>query len=161
MIIEKEIVIDKGIEEAWEVMGVQFTQIYKWASSVNHSEGFGQDFNGASCTERGCDTSLGGLKEKLIHFSPADYSLSYDVTSGLSNMLKKANNNWRLEQVNDRQTKLLMKLNLTLGGLATLLSPFVRMQMSRFTQQLVEEFKYYVETGEPHPRKQKAMQQVA
>ncbi|MEM9981641.1 MAG: SRPBCC family protein [Bacteroidota bacterium] len=161
MIIEKEIIIDKGIEEAWEVLGVQFTQVYKWASSVNQSEGFGQDFNGASCTERGCDTSLGGLKEKLIHFSPTDHSLSYNVTSGLPNMLKKANNNWRLERIDARQTKLLMKLNLTLRGLATVLYPFVKRQMSRFTQQLVEEFKYYVEKGEPHPRKQKAMQQVA
>ncbi len=66
MIIEKEIAINKSIETVWKVLGLEFADAYKWASAVNHSEGKGNGINGASCSERGCTTSMGKLRSCLV-----------------------------------------------------------------------------------------------
>ena len=74
MIIEKVVIIETSIERAWQVLGPEFAHAQRWASAVNHSEGSGPEFNGAACSERGCATTIGQLKEKLIEYNPAQHT---------------------------------------------------------------------------------------
>lgn len=162
MTIEKEILINKSIDEAWQVLGPQFADVSKWASPVSHSEGSGQSFNGATCTERGCSTTLGALKEKLLEYSPAGHQLKYEVKEGMPSMVKYATNTWRLEPGPAGQTRLIMRADMEIGGFTgALMKPMMQMKMSKLCAHLVEEFKFYVETGQPHPRKVKAMRKAA
>lgn len=161
MVIEKEIVINSDIEKCWEVLGVEFAHADRWASAVSHSEGKGAGFNGASCSERSCSTTLGGLKEKLLEFSPGKHLLKYQIAEGMPPMVKYATNDWRLTSLGSNQTRLTMKAEMQIGGLmGTLMKPMMRSKMSKLTGQIAEEFKYYVETGQPHPRKVKAMRKA-
>ncbi len=157
MIIEKEIVINKGIENAWKVLGHEFPDAYKWASAIKHSEAKGSKENGAICSERTCSTSMGNLVEKILTYSNNDYSLSYQIVQGMPSMVKYATNSWDLKSIGQNKTKLNMKMDIQIGGvMGKLMKPMMKMKMGKMGDELAEEFKYYVEYEKPHPRKEKA-----
>lgn len=157
MVIEKEIIVNKNIHDAWNVLGVDFANASKWASAVNHSVGSGNNFNGATCSERGCSTTMGSIKEKLYEYSNEKFSLAYEVAEGMPSMVKHATNSWKLIEVGNNKCKLLIKMDIKMGGFfGSLLQPIMKIQMSKMGDHLVEDFAYYVEKGIPHPRKIKA-----
>lgn len=157
MVIEKEIIVNKNIKDAWKVLGIDFANASKWASAVNHSEGNGEKFNGSTCSERGCSTTMGSIKEKLYEFSNENYSLAYEVAEGMPSMVKYATNTWRLVDLGNGKCKFQIKMDIRMGGFfGSLLQPIMKLQMSKMGNHLVEDFAYYVENGTPHPRKLKA-----
>ena len=101
MISTKEITINNNIEKAWKLLGTEFSDAHKWASVIKHSECSGAEFNGATCSERGCSTTMGGLKEKLLSFSNENHSLSYHVYNGMPSIVKHMVNCWKLEAINN------------------------------------------------------------
>ncbi|MDP2385710.1 MAG: SRPBCC family protein [Bacteroidota bacterium] len=159
MIIEKEISVNKSIESAWKVLGPGFADAHIWASPVNHSAGSGSSFNGATCSERGCDIAgMGKTKEKLIRYSESDHLLSYTVPEGMPSMVKYATNTWQLTSLSADKTKLTMVMDITLGGfMGMLMKPMMKMMMGKMGNTLVEDFKCFVETGNPSVAKLKAL----
>lgn len=158
MVIEKEILVNKSINAAWNVLGLDFANASKWASAVNHSEGRGNAFNGSNCSERGCSTTMGSIKEKLYAFSNENFTLAYEVAEGMPSMIKSATNTWKLIDVGHNTCKLQITMDIRMGGFfGSLLKPMVKMQMSKMGNHLVEDFAHYVENGTPHPRKLKAL----
>lgn len=157
MIIEKEIIVNKDIKAAWKVLGLDFAEAYKWATPVNHSVGSGEGFDGASCSERGCDISgMGKIRERIVKYSNEDHLLSH-TAEGMPAMVKEAVNNWKLTSLDTNKSKLNMKLEITLGGLmGMLMQPVMKIMMSKMASQIIEDFKYYVENGQPSPSKLKA-----
>ena len=162
MVIEKEIIVNKNIAQAWKVLGTDFAKAHIWASPLSHSEGSGSKFNGSECNERSCEIKgMGKTREKLLQFSTNNYSLSYVVEEGMPSVVKYATNSWQLMPIGQDQSKLKMRMDITLGGLiGTLIQPMMRIMMSKMGNTLLEDFKYYVENGQPHPRKVNAMQKV-
>ncbi len=160
MTIDKSIIIDKNIDQVWEILGVQFTEIDRWAATVHHSEGSGQGPNGGACEVRSCETSVGHFQEKLLHFSSEQYTLIYQATDQLPFPIKQAQNCWQLERIDKQRTKVSSKASIDLAGLsAFLMGPMVWYQFSALVKELLEELKYYAERGVPHPRKLKALEQ--
>lgn len=158
MVIEKQILINKNIRDAWKVLGIEFSTASKWASAVSHSEGSGDKFNGSACSERGCSTTMGSIKEKLFEFSNENYSLAYEVAEGMPSMVKYATNTWKLIEVSETRCQLQIKMDIRMGGFfGSLIEPLMKMQMSKMGNHLVEDFAYYVENGQPHPRKLKTL----
>jgi len=159
MIIKKETTIHSDIEKCWDVLGKDFANAHKWASAIKHSEGSGDSFNGASCSTRGCDIKgMGALKEKLLNYSDNTHSLKYEIIEGLPTMVKKGTNSWSLTSIDSDKTKLTMHKDMDISGfLGTIMKPMIKMQMGSMGNQFLEEFKYYVEEGNPHPRKLKAL----
>ncbi len=159
MVIEKHIAINKGIKETWQLLGVDFAGAYKWASAVNHSEGSGENFQGASCSERGCSTTMGGIKEKLISFSNEKHSLSYIVSEGMPSMIGYASNTWQLISKDDNTTELRIEMDIqTKGILCLIMQPIIKFQFSMLGNDLIHDFKHYAETGRPSEKKFKAIQ---
>lgn len=157
--IKRELVINDRIENAWKILGPGFVDAYKWASVVNHSVGKGTGTNGAPCSERGCDISgMGKIRERVIQYSDEKHLLSYQVAEGMPSMVKNAVNTWQLVDLGNNKTGLTMQMELEVGGLmGTLMKPMMKMQMGKMATDTAEDFKYYVESGLPHPRKVKAM----
>ncbi|MEM8507258.1 MAG: SRPBCC family protein [Bacteroidota bacterium] len=159
MEISQTIIVNRSVPECWEVLGEQFTEISNWASAVNHAEGDGKDgLNGANCDIRGCDVSgIGEIQEKLIAFDPEKHFLAYQVIAGLPKMLKSGQNNWRLTAIDTNHTRVNMKaLVEPKGFIGNLMKPLIRMNFKKMSGHLLEEFKYFLEKGRPHPRKVKA-----
>lgn len=158
--INKEISINKSIEAAWRVLGHEFAQADKWASSVKHSEARDTKiFNGSSCTERGCEIpGMGSIKEKLLKYSDTEHILSYQVYEGMPSMVKFMSNTWQLFSTGNYSCKLTMKMEMRTGGLmGVIMNPMMKMQMSGMANKIIEDFKYYVEKEKPHPRKIKSI----
>lgn len=159
MIIERELIINNSIENAWKVLGIQFADAYKWASVIKHSEGKGKEFNGSSCSARGCDIAgMGKVNEKIITFSEANHTLSYQVVDGMPSMVKYALNTWSLTSVDANKTRLKMTMGLTVGGLmGAIMKPMMKMQMGSMATKTADDFKHFVETGKASEAKLKAI----
>jgi hypothetical protein len=158
--IYQEVVINASIEKAWEVLGPQFVDAHKWASSISHSEALNNEsLNGSTCTERGCSVKgMGDIKEKLLTYSADNRSLSYIVHDGMPKMVKSATNHWRLVDLGNGKTKLKMKIEMeTQGFMGWLMGGMMKKKMTKLSSNIAQEFKYYVETGKPHPNKIKAL----
>lgn len=155
MIIEKVITVNKNIANAWQVLGTEFANAHVWASPLSHSEGTGSTFNGSECNERSCDIKgMGKTREKLLQFSNENHSLSYVVEQGLPSMVKYATNTWTLTPLGQNQTKLNMKIDITMGGvMGFIMQPMTKMMMSKMSNTLLADYKYYVENGRPSEAK--------
>ncbi len=158
LIINKELIINASIEKTWQILGPEFANAYKWASAINYSEGHGEGQNGAICSERGCDVSgIGEIQEKILRYSETEHVLKYKVTEGMPKMVKYSTNNWKLVKIDDNKTKLELELEMKTGGfIGWLMKPMMKMKMKKLAKNTIEEFKYYIEKGQPHPRKVKA-----
>lgn len=159
-VIKQEIIINAGIDKAWQVLGPEFADAYKWASSIKHSEARNEDsMNGSTCTERACNISgMGNTKEKLLSYSETDHQLSYQVYEGMPNMVKYASNTWKLTDLGNGTTQLEMQIEMQTGGImGRMMKGMMRKKMTKMSKQIAEEFQYYVEHGMPHPRKLKSL----
>lgn len=158
-IITKSITINSTIDKAWKVLGPEFADAYKWASSIKHSQANdNKSFNGSTCSERGCDVSgIGKIKEKITEYSDTEHVLSYDVYEGMPKMVRYMNNYWKLTDIGNGNVKLEMKMTMKIGGfMGWMMKGMMRKKMSKTADEIIEEFKYYVENGTPHPRVVKA-----
>jgi len=153
MEIIKKIEINRNIEDVWKVLGHDFVHPHKWASSVYHSEGHGKSTTSIECDERSCQTAIGNINEKLNHFSDSAYSLSVSITEGLPKPMKSGGSAWKLTKLSDEKTLLTFKGDFQFKNWAVMLQPFVEKNFNKMGEELTEDFKYYVETGKPHPRK--------
>jgi Polyketide cyclase / dehydrase and lipid transport len=159
MIIKKEITVNSSVDKAWQVLGHGFADAHVWASPLKHSEGSGSSFNGATCSERGCDIAgMGKTREKLISYSDAEHLLSYSVPEGMPSMVRHATNTWQLSSIDAETSKLTMVMDITLGGfMGIIMQPMMKMMMSRMGNTLTRDFKFYAENGRPSEAKIKAM----
>ncbi|MBL4593001.1 MAG: SRPBCC family protein [Flavobacteriales bacterium] len=153
--IKQEIIIDASIDKAWEVLGPQFGNAQIWASSIKHSEALNEEsINGSNCTERGCSVAgMGEIKEVLLSYSPENHSISYEVKEGLPKMVRYASNNWQLIDLGNGKTKLISQIEMKTGGfMGWMMGGMMKKKMTKMSSEVVEEFKYYIENGSPHPR---------
>jgi Polyketide cyclase / dehydrase and lipid transport len=158
MVIEKEIIIRNSIENTWAVLGHDFAHPFKWASSVNHSEGHGKPLASTQCDERACQTVMGNIREKLTHYSDKDFHLAYVVTEGMPGMVKTATNEWKLTKSGSEKTKLKIRMEFVFqGALGYIMKPLMKIKLNKIAREMVEDFGYYAESGRPHPRKLKAL----
>ena len=83
MTISKQITIDAPADEVWHVVAHDFHKADQWASSINRSssreggalpEGCPLDSAG-----RACDTSIGGIKETIVHYDEAKKRFGYQA----------------------------------------------------------------------------------
>jgi len=154
MKIEKQIIVNKSIEDAWEVLR-DFANAHVWASPLTHSEGKGGSFKGCECSERISDIKgKGRTREKLIQFSDDEHSLSYVVEEGMPKMVRNATNTWWLTPLEQNKTELNMKMDMTMGGLmGVIMKPMMKMMMGKMFSTIMVDFKYYVENGKPSEAK--------
>lgn len=159
MEIKKEIVIDQSIEQVWGILGNQFTDAYKWARGLDHSEGHGTPtFEGASCSNRTCEVpGFGTIQEVIRKFDTKNYVLAYEVSEGFPDFISSAINTWSLSRV-DGKTKVNMHLKMETNGFkGTIMGPMMKLQLSKLISGVVQDLKIYAETGKPSQQKEKEL----
>jgi len=151
----EEITIEASIEEAWEVMGQQFTEPHTWSSNFLTSQPGGEPkLKGLVYRHRATTTKNGDNWQELDAFSPSNHSLSYHISKGVPPVAKSAIGHWKLTKLTDNKTQLNVDFSLQTKGLPGLvISPIVSKKVGQSSAELMEEFKYYLENGKPHPRK--------
>ncbi len=161
MKVTKHITINAPVQEVWHTAAVEFDKIGIWASNVSNSSEASDtiEFDDAQMAGRVCTTSLGDTYERFVDFSESDHHFTYAIEGDVMPFfVKKALNTWTLIPLSDDTTQLTMSaeldVNLFPGSLMRL--PMA-IQSKRLLQENLEELKYYIETGQPHPRKIDAM----
>ncbi len=147
--------IEKSAEECWQVFGGKYAEIATWKSGMSSSVAEGEPVGDSPIGSRKLKTSGLTFSEKLVHFSNAERAFTYQVV-GLPFVVSNAVNEWKFSEANGKAT-LHMHLQLqTATGFGWLLNGLLRKNLTKEMGKLHQEFKHYMETGEPHPRKQKS-----
>lgn len=154
MVIKRQIPISKSIEDVWEVLGNQFGEISKWSSLIKESKVYGDSkLEGLSYSIRETNTTQGITKQEMTSFNPEQHSLSYKALSGTPFFIKTVNANWFLSKLNDDSAQLNMSVDVeTKGIMGVILGPVAKMKLGKLGDELVDDLKYYLENGSPHPR---------
>lgn len=162
MEIKKEILIDKPIDDVWDVLGNQFSSAYKWARGLDHSTGHGKPrFSGAEHSNRTCEVSgFGTIQEEIRKYDANNHILAYEVTKGFPGFITSAVNTWSLSKAgNHTKVKMHMKVQ-TQGIKGIIMGMMMKMQLNKTVAGVIEDLKTYVETGLPSKIKQKEMAKI-
>lgn len=158
MILQREIIINKNVADSWHLLGPRFADIYLWASTVNHTEPKGEGFNGATCSERGCETAMGAIKEKILQYSEIEHLVKFDIYQGLPAMVKKAIHTWQVISVGNDKSKFILNADIQFSGfMGMMMQPIIKIMMGKMFKTMTEDFKYYVENDKPNEAKIKAI----
>lgn len=165
MEIRHEITVDAPASKVWDVLGPNYAHCDAWASSVKQSSARaeGRPLPGAPTSGRICETHLGPFRETLLDYDDGNHTLAYEATgSKMPFFVKRLTNRWSLSAAGSASTRVVMVMQLHLmPGFSLVMGPMMRRQMGGVGRDAIEEFKHYVETGRPHPRKQAALAKAA
>ena len=161
----KTITIDTAGDKIWNVFAHDFDNAYKWMASVPKSVGKdnGKKFEGSSSAGRVCD--LDGNPKGV---KATESFLAYDEEKKTCKVLIEFLNTpfgfplvqnvaeFSINEQSGTQSVVTFSVTSTLKPLAFIIYPIIKYGFAFFVKQIVEELKFYVENGTPHPRKVKA-----
>ncbi|MEM1181790.1 MAG: SRPBCC family protein [Acidobacteriota bacterium] len=161
MQIERHLTVQAPPNKVWDVLGRRFDEVHLWASSVERSAGAGPaQVPGAPTAGRTCQTELGPFKESIVEFDESNQVLAYTASGEkMPFFVKGLRNRWSLSAAPGGHTRVDMLMTADLAfPFSVFMAPVMKLQMGRILTFAIEELKYFVETGEPHPRKLRARQ---
>lgn len=153
--IERSIVVGAPIDEAWEVIGERFAEVDSWASAVPSSS---PTYADGELIGRTCDTTLGSVSESIQEFDAENHTVSYSAEAAeMPFFVRGLTNRWTLTAEGPNATRVDMRFEADLWpGFNLAMWPFMRGQFTDLLDSALEEYQYYLEAGEPHPRKLEA-----
>lgn len=163
--VEKEIIVNVSAEKLWELIGPGFIEVYKWSSQVDHASGSeATAFEGAVCSERSCDVSVKGfstINERVTAYNESKMNLVYEVFEGMPGFVTKAINDWTVVSLGANKSKLVMKARFdTKGLMGAMMKGMMRKKMDKALGIVLNDAKYYAETGTPSELKQTRVEKM-
>jgi hypothetical protein len=159
MHLRSHLAINAPATEVWHVIAHQFDAIGQWASSIPVSYAVPEAPAplGAEVGARVCATGVRGFKDVRERFTSYDEQamrFAYEATAGLPWLVRHAENHWHVHPLSQSRCEVEAQAVVDLRAIPGLfLAPLLKLQMNRLGRQVLEELKYYVEHGQPHPRK--------
>jgi len=135
-------------------------------ASVNHSfaKNNGESFEGCQSDGRVCELSPDGkgikASEQFLAYSEENKTatIRIDFLDAPSFFPVKFNTlEFSLKEIDGGKSEMTWKFCSNIKLLGFILWPLLRLGFGKFIEDIMEELKFYVETGTPHPRKIKAM----
>jgi len=154
MEIIKQININASFETVWNILFNDFERVGEWTTAVNNSvpNPDATPIDGTDIAGRICESPFGRTVENFIDFDERTNRFTYEVSSGLPFFVKHGQNTWQVTPNGETtivDMHMIMELNLFPGKL---MQPVMKRQMNQLVSDLLEELKYYAETGDIHPR---------
>jgi hypothetical protein len=155
MEIITKLTIEKNTNEVWQIMGNQFDQIHIWASFFKDSKPSGKKkFNEIDFSARETVVEGGENTHSLDVFDSKNHTLSYTVTAGAPPFADKAQAEWALESTNEDSCTASITVNMELKEMVPEeKAAEVKHWLSKSSNEMLEEMKHFIETGNLHPRK--------
>jgi hypothetical protein len=154
--LRADIVIDAPAAAAWAVLGERFGQIGDWATPITNSYVDGELTVGAvrTCQFSGFGPfKPGAIQERLVEFDPGAMTLAYESVEGIPSFVKSARNRWTIEPRSAASCLVRTHATLELQGPLRLLQFVVAHRLQADGARVLDELRYQVEHGRPHPRK--------
>ena len=166
MEIKKSVIIDQSLDKIWKIMAEDYTRVGEWTSVIEFSKDNdavktrleNAPAGGRVCTAPG----FGDVRETITHFDEEDKYFRYQADiSSMPFFVKGIANNWRFRSLGPKKTEVSSKVELELNTFpGALMAPIMRGQLVKASDTILEELKYYAETGNLHPRKLKALKKA-
>ena len=161
--LHDQITINAPANTVWHLLAHDFANIGQWASSIPTSKA-----NrtlpvpaGAGVGGRVCSTTVpgfGDVEESMTSYDEGSMRFAYQATQGRPWFLKHAENHWSVRSLGPQTSLVETRAEIAINTFpGVFLAPLFRLQMARIGAQTLEELKYYVEHGQPHPRKLRAL----
>ena len=156
----KKVTINKPIQEVWRVWAEKFDKAQDWMAVVVHSfeKKEGNKTENSPMIGRICEFSAkeNGPKvlEDILQYDEKKYLMDIKVVPQnvplplKYNLLKSS-----MRKVSDQQTEITLDISPVISWKGYLLYPLLRGGLSKSFNELLEELKYFLEKGQPHPRK--------
>ncbi len=88
-------------------------------------------------------------------------SFAYEAVDGMPGFIERAANHWSVHPLDDERCLVRTHATVTLRGPAKLLGFLLKHKLQSDGARVLDELRYRVEHGEPHPRKVRAMRTPA
>jgi len=150
----KQISVNAPAEKVWDVFGRDFANIGMWATSVSNSATNNElpSVNGSPVGGRVCDTSFGKISEEFTAYDDDKKTFSFKGVF-ISKMFESVTNSAELQSVDENTTIVKITPEIKLTFIGTMMSPLIKMQLSKAIDEILDDLKYYVENGKPSPKK--------
>lgn len=165
MKITKKININKPIDEVWKVLAHDFDKAYEWMASIPYSQEMtdGIIYESAPMVGRVCDLSTkpdGPIVEETITFYDETlHRMDVKVVPKNGKIPVQQNQlEMTVNALNKNLTEVIWDADIELKTVGKFLYPVLKAGLSKSFVELLEELKYFVEQGVPHPRKMKKLQ---
>ncbi len=145
-----QIELDIPAEQAWVAIGEKFGETGQWTSLLDSS------FMEGELAPGGCRVCLQKnkkLTEEITKFDPENMELKYELVMGRPPIVKSAGNSWSITPLDPRRCQVSMCPHITMKWWAVILTPLLWFGLNTSLPKVLEEFKYWAETGTVHPRK--------
>lgn len=162
----KVLEINSSSDKVWNVFAHKFDEAYKWMASVNHSyaKKNGRLFEGAHSAGRVCELTpkTDGIKasEQFLAYNEQNQTaivkIDFEDTPFIF-PVKFNTLDFSLEDLGNNKSRMTWKFKSTTKFYGFFMQPALKKGFDKFVGQIMEELKHYVETGQPHPRKIKAL----
>jgi hypothetical protein len=162
----RKISINATSAQVWQIFATDFENAHKWMAGVPHSFGkeLGERYEGANSAGRVCqlDSKENGLQayETILNVDEKLKSMLVRITFKNAPLVIPiiANNaDFNVTDTTDATSQVVFTVTSELKPWAYLLFPLIKLGFGIFVSQIIEELKFYVENGTPHPRKLKAL----
>ncbi len=170
MKFSKTVEIAKPVDTVWRIFAIEFDVAYKWMASVPHSyaKTKGKFVGGAPMQGRICELSSSHTKnmvdEIITEYDESRHVIGIDVSPlNMPAIFPFRVNKVRVELTGlpNGHTRMRWDLHPHLKMAGYLLYPLVHVGLSKGFDSIIAELKYFVENGEPHPRKQAKIRKLA
>jgi len=158
--LRQHIVIDAPADTVWQVVAGRFDRIGEWAAAIPASVFATADTDvdvGAPVAARVCETGIGALPrvtETIVGFDAANQTLTYQASKGMPAFVTAARNTWTVTALSARQCQVDIAAEFTTRGvIGRLARTIILARVLRDGRHVLDDLKYYVETGTPSPRK--------
>jgi len=150
----KQVSVNASAEKVWGIAGRDFANIGVWSTAVSHSVADDKlaCVNNSPVGGRVCDTSFGKISEEFTAYDDDKKTFSFKGVID-SKMFKSLTNTMELTSIDANTTEVKITPEVELSFIGTLMSPMIKMQLSKAIDQLLDDLKYYVENGKPSPKK--------
>lgn len=156
IIASHEVLINVPIDMVWKALAIDYGDIGKWASGVNHViESSGQ---GITAT-RSCEINAAGFndtKEKVITFEPDQHYFEYELYEGLPKFVDYSINKDKLIKKGEQTLWISTNEMYVKGIMGASMKGFMTKKLNDVLKGKADEFKHYIEKRKPHPNKLRA-----
>ena len=155
MDVKRQLTVNASAEKLWQILGEDYDRVGEWTSEIPSSAPNPDLPTGQG---RVCKTDgFGDAKETITKFDETRRELAYVAEiEKMPFFVKEMGNSWRIESRGQNKSVVHMHLQGKLMPVfSQLMSGTMAKQMGKSADIILEELKYYAETGKIHPRKQK------
>jgi Polyketide cyclase / dehydrase and lipid transport len=145
-----QVELDISAEHAWIAIGEKFGETGQWTSLLDSSHLEGELTEGGY---RVCIQGKKRLTENITRYDPENMTLEYELITGRPPIVKSAKNFWSVKSLEKNRSKVLMCPDIELKWWAIWLFPMMSLGLNASLSKVMEELKYWAETGNVHPRK--------